>query len=165
MLVRCTKKTLDLLGRSITLTEAPPSDDDWHLNVLSIDRHKCLLLTHTETLFTIFRARVRVAELRPIGPYLTTIIDAELRADRLPTDTFPKPEPDAWRLAKTACRSTLGHMTQMALEIQHVAALAGGLDHTDISDLNHWLRHSLRNRDRGYSYPIDLATQRAATRP
>ena len=32
MVVRCTKKVLDLLGRDVTLTEPAPSDDDWYLN-------------------------------------------------------------------------------------------------------------------------------------
>jgi hypothetical protein len=165
MLVRCTKKTLDLLGRSITLTELAPTDDDWYLDLLWIDRQKCLLLTHAATLFSIFRPRVRVAELRPVGPYLTEAIETELCAEGLPSDTFAELAPDAWRLAKTASRSTLGHMTQMAFEIQHIIAQAGGLDHADIADINHWLRHSLRRRDGGYTYSIDLIAERLATRP
>jgi hypothetical protein len=165
MVVRCTKKTLDLLGRTITLTELAPADDDWYLNVVRIDRQKCLLLTHSGTLFSIFRPRVRAAELRPIGPYLTEAIEAELRAEGLPSDTFAELKPDAWRLAKTASRSTLGHMTQMAFEVHHITAHAGGLDHADIADLNHWLRHSLRGHDGGYTHPIDLIAERLATRP
>jgi hypothetical protein len=41
---------LDLLGgRSVDLNEVPPADDDWYLNLLWIERQKCLLLTHTGT--------------------------------------------------------------------------------------------------------------------
>ena len=165
MLVRCTKKTLDLLGHTITLTEGAPDDDDWYLNVVRIDRRQCLLLTHAGTLFSIFRPRVRVAELRPLGPYLTQAIEAELRAEGLPADTFAELTPEAWRVARTASRSTLGHMTQMAFDVDHTAAQAGGLEPADIADINHWLRHSLRGRDGGYSYPIDLIAERLATRP
>ena len=33
--VRCTKKMLDLLGgRSVTLSELPPTNDDWYLNLV-----------------------------------------------------------------------------------------------------------------------------------
>ena len=47
MVVRCTKRLLDLLGgRSVTLSELPASEDDWYANLLWIDRHKCVLLTH-----------------------------------------------------------------------------------------------------------------------
>jgi hypothetical protein len=156
---------LDLLGRSITLTEIAPTDDDWYLRLLWIDRQKCLLLTHRGTLFSIFRPRVRVAALRPIGSYLTEAIEAELCAEGLPSDTFTELEPDACRLARTATRNTLGHMTQMALEVQHITAQAGGLDHADMADVNHWLRHSLRGRDGGYTNPIDLIARRVITRP
>jgi hypothetical protein len=134
MLVRCTKKTLDLLGPSIPLTEHAPSDEDWYLNLLWIDRQKCLLLTHADTLFTIFRRSVRVAELRPIGPYLTKAIEQELPAEGLPTDTFAELDPDAWAVARTASRSTLGHMNQMAFDAQDISAQAGGLEHMDIAE-------------------------------
>ena len=56
MVVRCTKKMLDLLGgRSVTLDELPPTNDDWYLNLVWIERQKCLLLTHSGTLFSDFR--------------------------------------------------------------------------------------------------------------
>ncbi len=46
MVARCTKKMLDLLGaRKLTLSELPPSDEDWYLNLVWIERQKCLLLT------------------------------------------------------------------------------------------------------------------------
>jgi hypothetical protein len=46
VVVRCTKKMLDLLGgRKLTLSEPAPSDEDWYLNLVWIERQKCLLLT------------------------------------------------------------------------------------------------------------------------
>ena len=159
MVVRCTKKMLDLLGaRSVTLSELPPSDDDWYLNLLWIDRKKCLLLTHHGTLFSVFRARVRRADLRPIGNYLVAAIETELRAESLPTDTFSELQPESVRLAKTASRSTLGFMNEMAFELRYVIANAGGLDRSDIDSLNHRLRHMLRNRG-DYVSPIELVTR------
>ena len=43
---------LDLLGgrQSRSASSLPPTDDDWYLNLLWIDRQKCLLLTHAGTL-------------------------------------------------------------------------------------------------------------------
>jgi len=62
MALRCTKKALALLKiRTRELTDPPPSDDDWYLNLLWLDRRKCLLLTHAETLFPVFIADVRTA--------------------------------------------------------------------------------------------------------
>ena len=73
---------LGLLGvRSTTLSELPPSDDDWYLNLVWIERQKCLLLTHAGTLFSVFRAGIHDADLRPLGDYLLDAIEAELRAE------------------------------------------------------------------------------------
>lgn len=163
MLVRCTKRTLDLLGEPIALRASVPSDDDWYLNVVWIDRKKCLLLTHAGTLFSVFRTRLGIADLRPPGSYLAAAIEIELRAESLPADTFPDVAPATCQLAKTASRSTLGHMTQMTCELQYAIAQAGGLSHCDANDLNHWLRHSLRNHG-GYVHPIDLVHRRLAAR-
>ena len=79
---------LDLLGGRALLTELPPSDDDWYLNLLWLDRRKCLLLTHSETLFSVFRAGVRAADLRPLGPYVVRAVEAELRSESLAPATF-----------------------------------------------------------------------------
>jgi hypothetical protein len=60
MILRCTAKMLTLLGAGpAALVTAPPSADDWYLNLLWIDRRKCLLLTHAGTLFPVFVADVR----------------------------------------------------------------------------------------------------------
>jgi hypothetical protein len=159
VVVRCTKKMLDLLGaRSVMLSELPPTDDDWYLNLVWIERQKCLLLTHTGTLFSVFRAGVHVADLRPLGDYLVDAIEAELRAEGLPADTFSQIESENVRLAKTASRSTLGFMTEMAFELGWIITDKGGIRHSDIPALNRALRRMLWNRG-DYVRPIELVSQ------
>jgi hypothetical protein len=138
-------------------------DDDWYLNLLWLDRRKCLLLTHAETLFSVFRAGVRAADLRPLGPYLVGAVEVELRSESLPPATFDQLDPDAVRLAKTASRSVLGFMNEIAVHLRYQIADAGGLSHCDINTLNHHLRRTLHNRG-GYVYPIELVAQRLAAR-
>jgi hypothetical protein len=162
VVVRCTKKMLDLLGREVTLSEPAPSDDDWYLNLLWIDREKCLLLTHSGTLFSVFRAGVRVANLRPLGDYIVEAIETELRTERLPADTFAQLDPDHVRIAKTASRSTLGYMKEMAFELEWNIANDGGLDRIDIDELNHALRRQLRSHGRDYARPIELVNEHLA---
>jgi hypothetical protein len=138
VVLRCTQRLLDLLGgRAVTLTELPPADDDWYANLLWLDRQKCLLLSHAGTLFSVFLAGVRKADLQPIGPYVVKAVEAELRSESLPPDTLGELDPDALRLAKTASRSTLGFMNEMAVHLRYQVADAGGLSHCDISTLNH----------------------------
>jgi hypothetical protein len=164
VVVRCTKKMLDLFGgRSLTLSELSPTDDDWYLNLVWIERQKCLLLTHTGTLFSIFRTAVHVEDLRPLGNYLVDAIEAELQAEGLPTDTFSELAPDTLRLAKTASRSTLGFMTEMAFELGWIITDNGGLLRSDINTLNHALRRMLWNRG-DYVRPIELVNQRLNAR-
>ncbi len=164
MILRCTGRMLDLLGgRAVTLTEAPPNDDDWYVNLLWFDRRKCLLLTHAGTLFSVFVAGIRKADLRPIAPYVVRVIEAELRSETLPPDTLGWLDPDAVRLAKTASRSVLGFMNDIAVHLRYQAADAGGLSRCDIGALNHRLRRTLHNRG-GYATPIELVAQQLGTR-
>src|SRR6266496_3862795 len=150
---------LDFLGvRSTTLGELPPSGDDWYLNLVWIERQKCLLLSHAGTLFSVLRVGVHVADLRPLGNYLVEAIEAELRAEGLPVETFSALEPDSVQLAKTASRSTLGFMTEMAFELGWIIADKRGPRRSDINDLNHALRRMLWNRG-DYVRPIELANQ------
>ena len=164
MVLRCTRRVLELLDRgAVTLVDLPPADEDWYANLLWLDRQKCLLLTHAGTLFSVFLARVHTADLRLIGPYVIKAIDAELRSESLPPNILGGLNPDAVRLAKTASRSTLGFMNEMAVHLRYQVANAGGLNRCDISALNHHLRRTLHNRG-GYVYPIELVAQRLAAR-
>jgi hypothetical protein len=82
MLLRCTTKMLGLLGvRAATLAEVLATESDWYVNLLWIERRKYLLLTHAGTLFPIFVAGVRKADLVPIGPYAVDLIEEELRSE------------------------------------------------------------------------------------
>jgi hypothetical protein len=78
MILRCTAKMLSLLDvRPAALVAAAPSDGDWYLNLLWIERRKCLLLTHAGTLFPVFVADIRKAVRRTLhnkrGEYVTPL--------------------------------------------------------------------------------------------
>jgi hypothetical protein len=153
---------LDLLGRDVALSEHASSDHDWYLNLLWIERQKCLLLTHSGTLFSVFRAGLHVGKLRPLGNYVVRAIETELHAEQLPADTFGQLDPSDVRIAKTASRSTLGYMKEMAFELEWGIAGDRGLDRVDINGLNHALRRQLRSHGRDYARPIELVNQHLA---
>lgn len=117
------------------------------------------MLTHAGTLFSAFVADVRAADLRPLGPFVVAIVEAELRSEQLPPDAFGPLEPDKLRVARTASRSVLGFMNDMALHIDYAVASAGGLARCDLDSVNHHLRRIPYNRG-GYAYPIDLVARR-----
>jgi hypothetical protein len=103
--LRCTRKALELLGaRAGALPNLPQSDDDWYLNLLWIDRRKCVLLVHAGTLFPVFVADVHAADLRPVGPYIVEAIATELAFEGLPPGSLGQLDPNAVHVAKTASR-------------------------------------------------------------
>jgi hypothetical protein len=146
---------LAVLGAAVVLSDPPPSDEDWYANLLWLERRKCLLLTHAGTLFSVFVPGVRAAELRPLGVYVSTIVGRELRSEGLPPGALGSLDPDAVQIAKTASRSVLGFMNDMATRVAHAVAAAGGLGRCDTESVNRQLRRTPYNGG-GYLYPIDL---------
>src|SRR5260221_14355799 len=100
----------------------------------------------------------RAQELQ-LGDYIVEAIEAELRAEQLHAGTFAHLDPDDVRIAKTASRSTLGYMKEMAFELEWSIASDGGLDRVDIDELNQALRRQLRSHGRDYARPIELVNQ------
>jgi hypothetical protein len=90
----CTKKLLTLIGPR-QLIDRPPDGGNWYANLLWLSGRKCLLLTHAATLFTVFGADMRVADLRDPGRLVTGLISRELLREQLPADTFGNPHPAA----------------------------------------------------------------------
>jgi hypothetical protein len=152
VVVRCTKKLLNLLGRAVALTEQSPSGDD------------CLLLAHADTLFSVFRADVRAGDLRPLGCYIVGAVEDELQAEGLPLDVLGRLDADDVYIATTASRSVLGFMNEMALHLRYQIELEGGVDACDTRLLNHRQRRTLHNRDGVYAEPIDLVAARLVSR-
>lgn len=165
MTLRCTRKVLALLNISAgALADPSPSDDDWYMNLLWLDRRKCLLLAHAGTLFPVFVADVRAADLRPLGSYVVRMVEAELASEELPPDTLGRLAPDAVQVARTASRSVLGFINEMAFYLDHAVADAGGLSRCDARMLNRHLRRRLHSRD-GYATPLELVARRRSPAP
>lgn len=161
MILRCTARVLTLLGvRAAALAHVPSSDDDWYLNLIWIERRKCLLLTHAGTLFPVFAAHVRKGEITPIGPYIAGLIEEHLRSEGLAIETFGPLHQGDVRLAKTASRSILGVMNDAARHVRYRTEAMGGIDRADTLFVNRFLRRVLHNRAGVYVTPLDLVARR-----
>jgi hypothetical protein len=164
MILRCTKKLLAVLGAGRVAEPGPtPDAEDWYANLLWFDRRKCLLLTHAATLFSIFEADVRAADLRETRRLVTEMVDRELSREDLPPATFGDLRSQELILAKTADRSVLGCMNDMAFHCEVVISDAGGLAHCDLGELNQALHRNI-NSSRGYRPPVELAAQQLERR-
>jgi hypothetical protein len=161
VILRCTSKLLAVIGPPLAAKPAPePDAEDWYANLLWFDRRKCLLLTHAGTLFSIFEANVSAPGLRATGPFVSRLIERELACEGLPSALFAGLEPRDLILAKTADRSVLGCMNDMAFLCRYTIAESGGLMRTDLGALNQLLRRNI-NSARGYQPPIELAARRS----
>ena len=115
MILRCTKKLLAVIGpRLVTAPGPAPDVEDWYANLLWFDRRKCLLLTHSATLFTIFEPDVTAAGLRTTDRLVTRLIERELASEGLPAATLLGPEP-VRVIVETAVESGLrwGELTEL----------------------------------------------------
>jgi hypothetical protein len=160
VILRCTRKLLRLLGTQPAAAPGPaPDADDWYANLLWFDRRKCLLLTHVGTLFSIVEADVRAARLRDTRRLVTGLIGRELAREGLPSATFGALGEQELIVARTADRSVLGCMNDMAVLCEHAIATSGDLRQAPLADLNRALRRNI-NSARSYQRPIDLARRR-----
>jgi Domain of unknown function (DUF6933) len=159
VILRCTQKLLTVIGRRAVSPAPAPDGEDWYANLIWLSGRKCLLLTHSATLFTALHADVTAAALRSTHRLVTEVITRELAAEDLPADTFGDLPTQDLLLARTADRSVLGCMNDMAYLCQHIVAHAGSLAATDLADLNRTLRRNI-NSARGYQQPIELTSQR-----
>ena len=160
VILRRTNELLAVIVRGLAAELAPvPDAEDWYANLLWFDRRKCLLLTHSPTLFSIFEANASAPGLRAVGPLVTGLIERELACESLPCAVFAGLEKGEVILAKTADRSVLGCMNDMGFLRQNAIAGSGGPMCTDLVALNRSLRRNI-NSARNYQPPIELAARR-----
>jgi hypothetical protein len=158
VIVRYTARLLKLLD-PVEVAELPPAADDWYANLIWIDRRKCLLAVHADTLFSIFIADVRKPDLSDFGGYLAGSIATALADERLAPNCLGQLDPAAVQVAPTASRSVLGFMNDMAIMSKVYAAQAGGIALLDVDELNAHLRRTPYKRD-VYFRPIDATRER-----
>lgn len=146
-----------MLGvRRSSLPELEPDGEDWYVNLLWVDRRKCLLATQAETAFSVFVPDVRKAELDPLGPRLADAIVGALNDEGLPRDALGDLDGQAARLGPTASRRTLGIMNDLALHIDYRVGDRGGVRGVDVTALNRQLQRTLHSHQGHYASPLDL---------
>ncbi len=144
MILRCTKKLLDVISPE-HLSALQPDRNDWYTNLLVLDWRKCFLLTHVDSLFTVFEPDVRATDLRSPHDLVAGLIERELLAEGLPVQTFGDLAAEELSTAKTADRSVLGCMNDMAYLCDDAVARAGSLASAAVRSLNRRLRRNINS--------------------
>ena len=138
-IIRCTAKLLNELGTNqLTEPGQSPSLWDWHANLLRIERKKWVLFTNDQTLYSFFVRFVK----RPPPPEFVEIFRLGLFKS-LMGEGFADPLVEyALRdhrnvvIAKTASRSVLGSMNDLAFQLKCLIETMGGLTRADLSEVN-----------------------------
>lgn len=137
------------------LVDVPASTDDWYANLLRFDRRKCLLITHAGTLFPLFVPDVAAADLRGLGQLVERTAQRALLDEALPPKALGSLDHSVLRLSRTASRRILGVMNDDATTCRYAITTEGGLDQTDVLELNRRLRRNLHSVDGGYATSLD----------
>jgi hypothetical protein len=151
---------LDVLGHDRLASVSPePDAEDWYANLVWIEQRKCLLLTHSGTLSSVFSPNVSAGALRATGTLFAQLVATALADEGLPGGCFGDLAYDELTIAKTGDRQILGCMNDFSSICEHTAINTGGLTRLDAAQLNRTL-HRIIHRARGYEPPIDAVRER-----
>ena len=161
MILRCTRKLLAVLGSAVAGPAPAPDPRGLVREPVAVRPAHVPAANPPGDAVHDLRGRRDASGLRATRQLVTGLIGRELRREGLPAGTFGDLGQQEVLLAKTADRSVLGGMNDMASRCEHAIADAGGLPRTDLAELNRSLRHNI-NSARGYCPPVELAARRLA---
>jgi hypothetical protein len=121
----------------VDIFDRSESDREWYCHLLFIHRRKCLLFTHSITLFSFLIADVRVADLRNFASLFRTQARNALTLEGVtPTQVAYLLDAGPDQVAKSINRSVIGSMNDMARMYKYYVEDAGSLGLLDVGELN-----------------------------
>ena len=116
MILQSTKKLQDFIGiKTTALPEESESFDAWHGNIFMIGRKKCLLLTHNESLYSMFFYGVTKKDVKNFPSMFKSRLQTLLRKDdfTLQQIIMIGESLEEITYTKTSDRSVTGNMNDM----------------------------------------------------
>lgn len=152
--LRCTQKLLAEL-RIKRGQVAETDETGWHANLLRIERRKCVLFTHDETLFSFLLCGLTRPDFEHFHHVFGQGLFKAMLGSGFDTDQIePMLETTLEiRFAKTNNRRVLGSMNDMAQMLEWTISSRGGLAATDPADLQRLLNET-PFKAIGYDQPI-----------
>ncbi len=134
--LRCTRKLLTEVG----LKRAPEyadHPDDWHANLVWVDRKKILLFCSTETLYCCLTPACSRADIRNLQSLFLPALAAAMDADGFSRTTieYCLAKHSEMDIGATNNRSVLGSMTDYAFHLKHYVFSDGGLHNYDPGEI------------------------------
>ena len=157
-LIKCTQKLLKELKQEAT-TAVPFQSHlgSWHANMFHIERRKCVLVTNDLTLYTMFIPYLKKEDFKVFHVVFGQNLFKNLLYEKLSQkdiETVLEEYQDI-QYAKTDSRSVLGSMNDQKYQLEYIINAKGGLDNTDIYQLNSEVNRNILSAIK-YKRPIEM---------
>ena len=117
MIIQATKKLQDMLKINLTeKIEDENSFESWSGNVFMLGRRKCLLLTHTQTLYSVFIYGVTQKTFKNLEEEVHKLLQILLKNDGISEELLGTVKNISF--VKSSNRSVVSSMNQMSAELQ-----------------------------------------------
>ena len=136
--LRCTKKLLDQAELKPE-QDTEDSGNDWHANLIWIDRRKTILFCSDATLFCCVAADVRKSDIRSMESLFITSLTDTMRFEGYSPGIIAQyvMELRPVEIRKSSNRSVLGSMNDYVFHLKYLVEDAGGLAHSDMGAVAH----------------------------
>lgn len=116
----------------------------WHCHLFYIDRKKCIIFSHDQTLFTVVATGLVQSDLKNFGDLFRKETAKVLeRIEEVSPEVFLKKIDNGTdSFMRTNSRSVLGSMNEFIFTCKYGAALEGGLDRIDSIRLSGYLNQT-----------------------
>ena len=164
LVIHCTQKLLAQIPERFI--DASASGAGWHANLLRIERRKCVLFTHDETLYSVFVPGLRKPEFERLDK-----VFGQRLFKALLWDAFSQAQIERMleacreiRFTRSGNRSVLGSMNDMRFQIGAHVEQDGGLPSVDLAQLHHELNRTPFGAI-GYRYAVERLQEYLARAP
>lgn len=137
-LIQCTKKLLDELPAAADIDHKPTLLGNWHANMIRIERRKCVLFTHDETLFSLFVPKLTKPHFQNLTAVFLDNLTLSLKSEGLDQyiDRIVAEYTDNLTFTKTSSRSVLGSMNDFVNCMYFMIPRFGGIEELDPLEIN-----------------------------
>ena len=160
-LIHCTQKLIKELGNPPLQNREEPNKEglgNWYANLLRIDRRKCILFTNEKTLYSFLIPKVKKTNLKNIIDEFLFNLNMNLQAEGFTLEVITKVMQECQEMgfAKTASKTVLGAMNQLAFEAEYlILQRYEGIERTRILLVNKDINRSLMRGSR-HLHPIEM---------
>ena len=164
-IIRATQKLLkelDVKGTILPKEVVPIAPlGPWYANLLRIDRRKCILFTHEETLYSFLVTGVRKKDLNNFRGLFSVHLGLNLQAENFPTSVIDliNKQNEKLEITKTTNRSTLGSMNDQSFAYKVHVEHEGGVDGCAMLEINKRINRTPMGA-LGYKYPIEKLAEK-----